>query len=313
MGAILIRKWAALVGSLLLLGAVYLFARGTGAASLVAVWQKINGFDLFLATLLVFVVQVATAWRLQIIFLMVRVPASLFSLLRVQLIVLFVAHGLPVSALADIAKVAMMSLRFGLRARDSTRIVVYERLIAAGGLVALGIIAVFVSWLAGLLSGGWQIEAAVWLASFIGLVGLVGLSQYKCTVRIAVVDGIVREANDLGRELADLSVAGLLLVSLVVQLGLSALAFLVLSHSAGLPLTIWQLALAMPFVTFVASLPIFYLGWGGREAAVVMTLGTVSGVSPAEAGALSVAFGVCVLLAAMPGGLLWLLRPSLHR
>jgi hypothetical protein len=69
----------------------------------------------------------------------------------------------------------------------------------------------------------------------------------------------------------------------------------------------------MPFVFFVASLPIFYLGWGGREAAVVLTLGSVSSISSSEAVALSVAFGVSFLLAALPGGVFWLIRPSMRK
>jgi len=54
-----------------------------------------------------------------------------------------------------------------------------------------------------------------------------------------------------------------------------------------------QVILFMPFISFIASLPIFYLGWGAREAAVILTVGASAPLSPPESVALSVAFGVC--------------------
>jgi hypothetical protein len=55
------------------------------------------------------------------------------------------------------------------------------------------------------------------------------------------------------------------------------------------------------------------MGWGGREAVVIMTLGALAPLPTPEALALSAAFGVAVFLASPPGALLWLMRPSMRR
>ena len=54
------------------------------------------------------------------------------------------------------------------------------------------------------------------------------------------------------------------------------------------------------------SIPISIAGWGVREGAMVIALGQV-GVRPADALALSVAFGLIYMIAGIPGGVLWLI------
>ena len=69
----------------------------------------------------------------------------------------------------------------------------------------------------------------------------------------------------------------------------------------------------MPVIFFVSSLPVFYLGWGGREAIVIATLGSMGTVTRVEAVALSVALGVVVFLASLPGAAFWAMRPSMRK
>jgi len=63
--------------------------------------------------------------------------------------------------------------------------------------------------------------------------------------------------------------------------------------------------------TVVSALPIFYQGWGGREAIVVATIGGVGQVTNAEAIALSIAFGIVIFLASLPGAVVWIMQPSM--
>jgi hypothetical protein len=56
------------------------------------------------------------------------------------------------------------------------------------------------------------------------------------------------------------------------------------------------------------AIPISIAGWGVREGTMVIALGQV-GVLPADALALSVAFGLINMLAGILGGLLWLISP----
>lgn len=71
--------------------------------------------------------------------------------------------------------------------------------------------------------------------------------------------------------------------------------------------------LFMPLIYLVSALPVFYQGWGRREAIVIATIGSTGQVTSAEATALSVAFGVVVFLASLPGLVLWIMRPSLRK
>ena len=108
----------------------------------------------------------------------------------------------------------------------------------------------------------------------------------------------------------------ILLISATAQLGFMALAFVVLANSMHLVIAVIaepQILLFMPFISLVSSPPIFYVGWGAREAATVLTFCSMSSISPPEAVALSLAFGVCFLIASLPGAFFWLLRPSMRK
>jgi len=58
-------------------------------------------------------------------------------------------------------------------------------------------------------------------------------------------------------------------------------------------------------VILFSMVPITIAGWGVREGAMVVALGTV-GVGREEALAISVLFGIASAIAALPGGLIWL-------
>jgi hypothetical protein len=68
-----------------------------------------------------------------------------------------------------------------------------------------------------------------------------------------------------------------------------------------------------PFIFLVSSLPIFYQGWGGREAVVILTIGGMSTVTTAQAIALSIAIGVVVALSSIPGAVFSMTRPSMRK
>jgi uncharacterized membrane protein YbhN (UPF0104 family) len=61
----------------------------------------------------------------------------------------------------------------------------------------------------------------------------------------------------------------------------------------------------LPPVFFISMLPISVSGWGVREGAAIVALG-VAGVPSAETLAVSVTYGIGLVLISLPGGLLWL-------
>ena len=96
----------------------------------------------------------------------------------------------------------------------------------------------------------------------------------------------------------------LLLLSTAAQL-LSVLTVLALAEGFGLALG-WAEALAVvPAIILITFVPLSFAGWGVREGASVVMLGFV-GIDADHALAISVLFGLALLVAVLPGCLLWL-------
>ncbi len=139
------------------------------------------------------------------------------------------------------------------------------------------------------------------------------LGGLQVTTSIGLLDRAARAVGQLGTILRRPAVAGeLLLVSLAQLVGF-ALVFTTLAQGMHLPVSNVQIALFMPFIFLISSLPIFYQGWGGREAVVLLTIGGLGTATSAQAIALSVAFGVAVFLSSIPGAVFWIMRPSMRK
>jgi glycosyltransferase 2 family protein len=95
-----------------------------------------------------------------------------------------------------------------------------------------------------------------------------------------------------------------LALSVVIHLGV-ALSVWLLAYATGVELTWAETAFLVPVVILFSMVPITIAGWGVREGAMVVALGTV-GVGREEALAVSVLFGIASAVAALPGGLIWL-------
>lgn len=100
------------------------------------------------------------------------------------------------------------------------------------------------------------------------------------------------------------SASGVFGISLAIH-GLSILAAFALGRSLGLPLPLTDAAVLMVCMVAVTLLPIFIGGWGVRELAVAALL-TSHGASAEEAVVYSVAFGLAVMVATLPGAFFWL-------
>jgi uncharacterized membrane protein YbhN (UPF0104 family) len=96
-----------------------------------------------------------------------------------------------------------------------------------------------------------------------------------------------------------------LVLSVLIHFGVgTSLWVLALGNSVDAPLATF-LVLA-PLITMVTTVPISIGGWGVREGAIVAALGLL-GVAPASALAVSVQFGLVMLVVGLPGGVLTLL------
>ena len=73
--------------------------------------------------------------------------------------------------------------------------------------------------------------------------------------------------------------------------------------SEGHPLHLSAFLLLAPLVTLVTTVPISVGGWGVREGAMVTALGLVN-IPPSVALAVSIQFGLIMLVVGLPGGVL---------
>lgn len=305
----------AIVCSLFLLAAILIIVvRGQGIEALANVWKRADPAGLFMAVAAVLCMQLTAAWRTQILLFADGLPRpSLPALFRLQVVSQFVAHGAPISALADAAKVGMLALRFELPFGRSLRLIAYERITGAIGPILIGVVTLIVQLFMFVPASVLYLQAAVWAAGLGGIAVLVCAPMLQKRTGIKILDKIADATAMLAVMLRRPKVVAELLISSVLQLASMATAFLILANTMHIDVVPAFVFLLMPSIFFIASLPIFYLGWGAREAAVIFTIGATSPITSAEATGLSVAFGVAVFLAALPGAVFWALRPSMRK
>jgi len=117
----------------------------------------------------------------------------------------------------------------------------------------------------------------------------------------------------LARELTDDAIAlwrtrrgaGYLLgVSTAIQF-LNVVILHVIAGGLGLQISFFEGFLLYPAVLFLSMLPVSFAGWGVREGAMVAALAFV-GIPSYQSLALSVCYGLSVLVISLPGGAIWL-------
>jgi uncharacterized membrane protein YbhN (UPF0104 family) len=309
------QHWIAFASSLLFLAAIFfILGREQSVGVLAEVWNRADPAALTLATLLILFVQAVGAWRVKVIATADGLTSIKFiSLFRIQLISQFVAHGAPISALSDIAKAAMLKLRFNLSVAHAIRLVLYERACGALAAVVVGLAATFVQLALRMPQELVLAQFLLWGGGCAGMAVFFAIGGVTVNTGINLLDRAVGAVIGLGNLLRRSWVVSQLLLVSTVQLVSFALVFIVLAHGMHLPASPLHIFLFMPLIFFVSSLPVFYLGWGGREAVVIATLGTLGNMTKVEAVALSVAFGVAVFLASLPGAVFWAMRPSMRK
>jgi hypothetical protein len=154
----------------------------------------------------------------------------------------------------------------------------------------------------------------IWGAGCVGIAALIAIADWHINTNVDLIDRVARAVTGLGRLLRRPAITLKLLLSQSILLLCFAVALIALAYGMQIQVSPLVIILFTPLIFFVSALPIFYQGWGGREVIVVATVGSVGQVTNAEAIALSVAFGVALFLASLPGAMLWIMQPSMsHR
>jgi len=107
-----------------------------------------------------------------------------------------------------------------------------------------------------------------------------------------------------------------LTLGLVIHL-LSVSIFILLFRGLGLPISPWLCIAVVPMVMLITMIPLSIAGWGLRESAMVVAFAAMD-LPDSDILAASIAFGLIILAASLPGAALWLksqapLRDPLER
>lgn len=307
-------RWFAAVNSVIVMGLVaLLLSRRVDSVDLHGLLSRLRVGWLFAAILMGFLVVLCAALRTKDIYSReagTRVP--LLPTFRLLLVGLFMTYAAPIAVAADIARVGLFRLRFGIALDASARATVFDRLIGALGLIVAGLLTFFLQpvltesrslemFQAAILGGACALVAAVLAVSWMpfdlrwgpGRTALVWVKRLG--EHFKRPDFIVKQTGFA-----------------LLQVGCSAATFWMVAKAVSLDIPMLSILAFAPLILFVNSLPFLYAGWGGRELITVVTFGALH-VPSDEALLVSIGYGLVMLIVALPGAALWLARPTFRK
>lgn len=267
------------------------------------------GLLLLAAAFIFFQNAIVITWRWERVVAAIDAAPPAWRLLKITIISLFFNQVLPSTIGGDGMRIWMLR-GMGRPIGVAFRSVLIDRLLGFLGLLLLG--------LAGSLYLLARLEESgpVWIVGLVSLAGLFLIALAPALVGVMKrlpSDRVRRAFESLAREVTLLvrdrpRLARLVAASIIGQVALAGAVFC-LGRDLDLPMDLLGVCAVVPGVMVAASIPISIAGWGVREATMVVGLGLL-GVGQSDAGIISIAFGLLVLLIGLLGGLVWLVRGS---
>lgn len=251
-----------------------------------------------------------SAWRWRLTARLLGVPLPRRTAIGDYYLATFLNQLLPGGVMGDVARAWRHASTSGERG-PAVRAVIIER---ASGQLVLWVLAGVA-----LLSPTWReplSHAATALAEQRDTLGLPGATALGLAVLLGVIGlwRVMRRppralrglGSDLKRALIDAAAwPGQLLGSLLVVVSYVAI-YLCAARAIGVDLAMPTLLVLVPPVLMAMALPLSVAGWGLREGAAALVWGA-TGLDPAQGVAVSMAYGILVLMSSLPGAL-FLLR-----
>lgn len=274
-----------------------------------SLWQRLQAATpalLAAAALTILGQSLATAWRWTIVLGALGVGIRLAGAARIVLTAFFLGQALPAMLGSDAVRIWLAN-RDGVTVGVAARSVILDRISGLLGLVILlGLSAPLLLNIvesgparAALLGGSGLVVAGVVVLVVLGRV-LPALRGHK----------ILEFFTMLSRGAAEIFSSARLGLSVVTisALGhaLLGVGLFFIAQSMEIEISLAACIALMPAITLATMLPVSLGGWGLREAATAVMLGFV-GVSFEAAVAMSILFGGLNLVAAIPGGVIWLI------
>jgi glycosyltransferase 2 family protein len=266
-------------------------------------------FFFFASVVLIFQILIATArWRKVLDHQGMHLNYKM--VLRYLWIGLFFNQALPSSVGGDAFR-GYYLYRKGFSARGATLGVLLDRVFGMIGLIALVVATL------PLLFGRVDDHNAQWGMVIISVGALLIITvvllldllpQRLSSWRI--MRGLYALSSQGRRLMFTISPGGIVIALSITIHTLSVFAVVVLSQGLGLNLSWVDVLLVVPIATLFMTIPISIAGWGVREGIMVMGFGYL-GVPPEQALALSILYGLLLLVVAIPGVIIWFLSGHL--
>lgn len=308
-------QWFAAVNSVVVLGLViFVLSRRVGFSDLEGIIARLRVEWLLAAIPMGFLTLVAATLRSRDIYSReAEQQLPFLPTYRLLLVGQFMAYAAPIALAADIARVGLFRLRFGLPFDVSARATLFDRIIGALGLIVIGFLTFF---LQPILSE--QRSLALFQAVLFGgacaLVGAVLLiAWFAPNLRWRPARAAVIWVKRLGEHFkgADFIVKQSFFAALFV--GFACATFWMVAKALALELPLLSLLAFTPLILFVNGLPFLYAGWGGRELITVVTLSGAMHVPSDQALLVSIGYGLVMLIVALAGAAFWLARPTFRK
>jgi uncharacterized membrane protein YbhN (UPF0104 family) len=255
---------------------------------------------------LIFIQFAMGIWRWRIIIAQLGETLPVRQALRYFIEGQFFNQALPSTVGGDGVRMFRV-LRSGLRLETAVNGVILDRVVGLASLILLVALAqpLFYDRIddqaaRGAFTGIFAVAAAA-------VIGLLFMARLPETWhRWAIIRGVValsraaRQAFLRPAVLAPVVAVSLIGHTLVIGV------FYTIAMGLGLAVTFVDCFTLVPAVLLLATIPISIAGWGLREGAMVAAFALI-GVPGGGAAALSILFGLALVLASLPGGLLWLM------
>ena len=248
----------------------------------------------------------AERFRLAISHLVQQAP-GIALLFRVNLIGFFVAYLAPVGAANDITRIGYARRRLNIPLGKAIETVIFDRLLALVGIIVTALILIPVQAFCGIEFGTWLSQLVFWVLAGAFLFILLAIGRHFHGITNKWVMTFLGSMNNFSRMFSTGRSIALHFSLGIGYCGTFGLLMWVVGIGMGIKIDLLLTIAVTPLVMLAQNLPIFYAGWGAREAVTVISLGTIGALTADQALALSISTGLILFVASLPAAamLLW--------
>ncbi len=291
---LLVLKAAVSVGSL------YLVSRSIAWGAVINVLKGAQFQYLFAAIALFWVAQIFSSLRCTFVAQVLGVRLNLSTSIRAHFVGLWFNQVLPTGLGGDFIKMAILKKTLGLRV--AVRLVILGRI--SGFMFLLLMLAITLPLYVKLFPQQQALVSALGIIAFGGVLAIflgafVVNSQYKLVAHNTVLLGIIQLFCDIWRFRKGPALWGQLWLSAIVHFN-GIITYALLGFALGINVELLIFILIVPIIFLIALIPISFAGWGLREAGAVWLFGLI-GINSGSALALSICFGLLLVVAGLPG------------